>query len=138
MDTYGDNLGEKFAAKSLKQFYESTVVDRITNKNYEGQLSAGGADRLNIKTFGKPTLTTYTGADLTKLKSVLENIFTNELIYIRDKSYFKDIVHNYSNALIFSNIDKNLAKEYEHLIPYEDNVELIYDYLRGLICRKRT
>jgi len=85
MDTYGDNLGEKFAAKSLRQFYEKSAVDMITNKNYEGELKSGGADRLSIKTYGKPSLSTYSGSALS-VETLDES--EGQLILSQKKAYY--------------------------------------------------
>lgn len=65
MDSAGTNLGERFAASALAKYFETTVIDKITNSDYEGQLSEGGADRVHILTFGDLTMNTYTGANLT-------------------------------------------------------------------------
>lgn len=64
MSTYSTNVGEKFAAKVIKIFYETAVAPQITNDNYEGQIKGGGADRLNVLSLTAPDLTDYTGADL--------------------------------------------------------------------------
>jgi hypothetical protein len=65
MSTFSTNVGEKFAAKVIKIFYETAVTPQITNDNYEGQIKGGGADRLNVLSLTAPDLTDYTGADLT-------------------------------------------------------------------------
>lgn len=44
------NFGEQFAAKTLKKFYQNSIVDAITNRNYEGEIKKAG-DRLNILSF---------------------------------------------------------------------------------------
>jgi len=64
LDTYGTNLGEKFAAAALEKFYETTVSDKITNSDYVMDLKEGGADRMRVLTFGNITINDYTGADM--------------------------------------------------------------------------
>ena len=59
MDTYGTNLGERFAAKALEKYFETAVQPMITNDNYEKLLSAGGASKFSVLTFGDVTLNTY-------------------------------------------------------------------------------
>ncbi len=65
MDTYGDNYGERFAVTALDKYFEETIVDKITNRNYERYITEGGASLVHVKTFGSLTLGTYTGADMT-------------------------------------------------------------------------
>jgi hypothetical protein len=64
MSAYGTNLGQKFAKSIIKVFFEDAAAPRITNSDYEGQITGGGADRVNILTFGKLTLKTYSGSAL--------------------------------------------------------------------------
>ena len=65
MSTFSTNVGEKFAAKVIKIFYETAVTPQITNDDDEGQIKGGGADRLSVLSLTAPDLTDYTGADLT-------------------------------------------------------------------------
>ena len=59
------NVGEKFAKNSMKRFKQRAVAPMITNDKYEGEIKGGGADRVNILTYGVPAITDYTGADFT-------------------------------------------------------------------------
>ena len=59
MDTYGTNLGEKYAPALLGKYYETTVQDKITNTDYEKLLSEGGASVIKVKTFGDVTIHTF-------------------------------------------------------------------------------
>jgi hypothetical protein len=65
MGNLGANYGEKFAKNSMKRFKQKAVAPMITNDKYEGEIKGGGADRVNILTYGVPALTDYTGADFT-------------------------------------------------------------------------
>jgi hypothetical protein len=65
MDTYGTNLGERYAVALLEKYYETTVQDKITNSDYEKLLSEGGASVIKVKTLGDVTISDYTGANLT-------------------------------------------------------------------------
>lgn len=58
------NPGEKFAKNSMKRFKQTAVAPMITNDKYKGEITGGGADRVNILTYGVPDLTAYTGADI--------------------------------------------------------------------------
>jgi N4-gp56 family major capsid protein len=65
MADLGTNLGIKFANEVVKRMYELSVFPVLTNQEYEGTLSAGGADRVRILTLGEVTLTSYTeGTDM--------------------------------------------------------------------------
>ncbi len=44
------NFGEQFASKVLERTYQSSVVDAITNRDYEGEIKKPG-DRVNILSF---------------------------------------------------------------------------------------
>lgn len=44
------NFGERFAAKTLRRFYQQAVTPVITNTNYEGEIKQAG-DRVNILSF---------------------------------------------------------------------------------------
>jgi hypothetical protein len=62
MANYGTNVGEKFAKNTLKIFFERAISPDITNQDYEGEIKGGGADRLNVLTFGALALKNYTGS----------------------------------------------------------------------------
>lgn len=65
MANLATNYGEKFAKNSLKRFKQRACAPQITNDKYEGEIKGGGADRVNILTYGVPAITDYTGADFT-------------------------------------------------------------------------
>lgn len=65
MADFATNYGEKFAKGSMKRFKQRAVAPMITNDKYEGEIKGGGADRVNILTYGVPAITDYTGADFT-------------------------------------------------------------------------
>src|SRR3990167_9224823 len=44
------NFGEQFASKVLEKTYQSSVVDAIANRDYEGEIKKPG-DRVNILSF---------------------------------------------------------------------------------------
>ncbi len=62
MPDFGTNYGEKYAKNVLKIYFQTAVTDQITNNDYEGEIKGGGADRLNVLTFGALALKDYTGA----------------------------------------------------------------------------
>lgn len=64
MASYATKAAEAFAAKVLEIFYESSVADKITNSDYEGEIK-NRASKVNIGTLGKLGLRDYTGADVT-------------------------------------------------------------------------
>lgn len=59
MDTIGANLGEVFAKTAIQKYFEETIQDKITNKDYERYLTAGGASVIKVKTYGNLTMQTY-------------------------------------------------------------------------------
>lgn len=65
MASYGTNVGEKFAKNTLKIFFERSISPDITNQDYEGEIKGGGADRLNVLTFGALSLKNYSGTAMT-------------------------------------------------------------------------
>lgn len=65
MSNFGTNNGEKFAQNVITAFFAKAVAPEITNSDYEGEITGGGADRLNVLSFGSLTLQDYTGAALT-------------------------------------------------------------------------
>lgn len=64
MADYGTNVGEKFAKNALTAFFEQSVAPIVTNQDYEGEIKGGGADRVNILSFGSLTLKPYSGTSL--------------------------------------------------------------------------
>lgn len=65
MADFGTNVGEKFAKNTLKIFFQRAIAPDITNQDYEGEIKGGGADRLNVLTFGALALKDYTGVAMT-------------------------------------------------------------------------
>ena len=63
MSTYPTKLAEAFAKETLKQFYQTSVIDAIANRNYEGAIKGVGS-LLNVLTFAKVKLKTFTGANM--------------------------------------------------------------------------
>lgn len=59
------NFGEQFASKVLEKTYQNSIVDSITNRNYEGEIKKPG-DRVNILSFlNSGTLSDYVvGTDM--------------------------------------------------------------------------
>lgn len=59
------NFGQQFAPKVLEKTYQNSIVDSITNRNYEGEIKKPG-DRVNILSFlNSGTLSDYTvGTDM--------------------------------------------------------------------------
>jgi len=64
MSDYGTNVGEKFARTALMGFFAKAVSPEVTNSDYEGEIKGGGADRLNVLTFGDLSLQAYSGTAL--------------------------------------------------------------------------
>lgn len=101
MANLGVNVGEKFAKNSMKRFKQRAVAPMITNDKYEGEIKGGGADRVNILTYGVPAITDYTGADFTfDTVTEVEGVMTIDQLKLwkfqildwdRFKSYANDV-----------------------------------------------
>lgn len=85
MENYGTHAGEKFARNVLEVFFELSIADSICNKDYEGEIKGGGADRVNIMTFGAGALKDYTGAAMTA-DEVQES--SGQLLVDQKKAYY--------------------------------------------------
>jgi hypothetical protein len=86
MSDFSTAVGEKFARNVVTKFFEMAVAPMITNDNYEGEITGGGADRLNIlSVYESEGLQNYTGADLT-LGTAKESEGT--LIVDQKKAYY--------------------------------------------------
>lgn len=115
MADFGTNLGIKFAKTILKQFFEEAAAPRITNSDYEGQLTNGGADRVRILTFGKLSLKNYSGTALTAdtpSESQAELVVDQKKAYyfkIQSLQKFESYVNDPESTLIQQN--KNLLNE---------------------------
>jgi hypothetical protein len=81
----GTNLGEKFAASSVKLFFEEAVAPMITNQDWEGEIKGGGADRVNILTFGAISLQDYTPGTPLNLDTPTES--EGSLVINQQKGY---------------------------------------------------
>lgn len=88
MADYGTNVGEKFAKNTLKIFFERAIAPDITNQDYEGEIKGGGADRLNVLTFGALALKNYTGVAMTVDKPQESEA---QLIVNQKKAYYFQI-----------------------------------------------
>jgi hypothetical protein len=76
--------GEKFAEMSQRRFYANSLVSQITNNDYQGQLSRGGADRVNIKRWAKIIIRDYSsGTDMTvqNIDDIEDQLIANQKKY---------------------------------------------------------
>lgn len=64
MASFATKLAEAFSGEALKIFYQKSVIDMIANRNYEGEVK-DKASLLNVLTFSKIKMKTYTGSALT-------------------------------------------------------------------------
>lgn len=106
MANFGTNVGEKFAKNVLKIMFEESVADAITNTDYEGEIKGGGADRLNVLTFGALSLKNYTGAAMSvDTPSETEGVLVvdqKKAYYFQIESFakFSSYVNNPESSLI--------------------------------------
>lgn len=79
------NFGEQFASGVLKKTYQASVVDSITNRDYEGEIKKPG-DRVNILSFlNSVTLSDYVvGTDMPS-ETIVDS--EDQLVVEKRKSY---------------------------------------------------
>lgn len=89
MSNFGINVGEKFAKNVLGIFFQNSISADITNQDYEGEIKGGGADRVNVLTFGALSLKTYSGTTMGSPDTPSESEGT--LIVNQKKAYYFQI-----------------------------------------------
>ena len=115
MANFGTNVGEKFAKNTLKIFFERAIAPDITNQDYEGEIKGGGADRLNVLTFGALELKNYAGSAMsvdTPSESEAQLIVNQKKAYyfqIESFAKFASYVEDAESTLI-DTAGKTLAK----------------------------
>lgn len=77
-------LAQGFSNRLLLEMYDRSLVDKIVNRDYEGEINEIGS-KLNILNIAKITEKTYTGADLTA-----DSLFENNSVLTIDqwKSFY--------------------------------------------------
>lgn len=99
MNSYPTKLAEAFAARALEIFYQTSVADAITNKDYEGEVR-GKASKLNVLTFGAIDAHAYTGAtmtadDLTESNAILSTDQAKYIYFqVKDYDTFRSYIKN--------------------------------------------
>ena len=105
---FATKLSEGFSKRVMKIFFEDAIADEITNKDYEGEID-GVTSKLNILTFARMTLKTYSGSALsvdTPQESVGQLITDQQKAYyfkIPSLSKFKSWIDNPDGTLIEQN-----------------------------------
>ncbi len=64
MSAYGTKIAEGFSSKVMQMVYDINLLDKIVNRNYEGEINAVGS-KLNILDFSKISEQTYADTALT-------------------------------------------------------------------------
>src|SRR3990167_3720497 len=79
------NFGEQFSSKVLRKMYAASVVDAITNREYEGEIKKPG-DRVNILMFlNDVEYGDYTvGSDMT----VSQIVDAEDQLLVEKRKYF--------------------------------------------------
>lgn len=99
MNTYPTKLAEAFAARALEIFYQTSVADAITNKDYEGEVR-NKSSKLNVLTFGAIDAHAYTGATMSadSLTESNSQLATDQAKYIyfqvKDYDTFRSYIKN--------------------------------------------
>jgi hypothetical protein len=96
---YATKLAEGFSQKLIQHIYESSPIDEIVNRDYEGEINAVGS-KLNILTLSRITEKTYAGSalsadDLTEINAQLvidqyKSFYWKEKTIDKWKSYIKN------------------------------------------------
>ena len=96
---YATKLAEGFSQKLIKMIYETSPIEEIINRDYEGEITAVGS-KLNILTISRLLEKTYTGAnltpdDLTEINAQLtidqfKSFYWREKTLDKFKSYIKE------------------------------------------------
>lgn len=84
MSAYGTKLAEGFSNKVMRFVYDKSLLSKITNRNYEGEINSVGS-KLNILDFDQVTEKTYANVALTA-DDLTEN--NGQLIIDQYKSFF--------------------------------------------------
>lgn len=101
MANIGTNVGELFAKNALEVYFETAITPEISNSDYEGEIKGGGADRLNILTFGALTLQDYVPGTSLTLETPTES--EGQLLVNQRKSFYFKL----DNVLKFGMYVKN-------------------------------
>lgn len=105
MSAYATKLAEAFASKVIQLYYESSVSEKITNQDYEGEVK-DKASKLNILTFGALGLKNYTGVALSAdslTESNAQLVTDQQKAYyfkIQDLSRFKSYIKNPEGTIL--------------------------------------
>lgn len=105
MSAYATKLAEAFASKVCQLYYESSVAEKITNQDYEGEVR-DKASRLNILTFGALSLKNYastalTADDLTESNAQLNTDQAKAWYFkVRDLAKFKSYIKNPEGTIL--------------------------------------
>lgn len=75
MQDYGTEALEIYAAEVTKKHLETSIFRSITNDDYEGQVTERGSV-LKLLSLGDPTVSNYTGADMSDAETIKESVAT--------------------------------------------------------------
>lgn len=81
---YATKIAEGFSNRMLKEMYDMSLVDKVVNRDYEGEINDVGS-KLNILNLDRITEKDYTGANLT-VDDLYEN--NSQLIIEKQKSFY--------------------------------------------------
>src|SRR3990167_6419609 len=121
------NLGEKFASKTLKKFWEKSITPILTNQEYEGDLKGGGADRVTILQFlNNVGLSNYASGTAMATEKWLGDVESQLLV--DQQKYFNFEIDNLDKFEAYVNdLDSNLLENAANVLA-----ETIDAYVLGL------
>jgi len=84
MSAYATKVAEGFSQKLMKEVYDKSLIDKIVNRDYEGEINGVGS-KLNILNFNRISEQTYTKGGL-----VVESLYENNATLTIDtyKSFY--------------------------------------------------
>ena len=111
------NLGEKFASKTLKKFWEKSITPILTNQEYEGDLKGGGADRVTILQFlNNVGLSNYASGTAMATEKWLGDVESQLLV--DQQKYFNFEIDNLDKFEAYVNdLDSNLLENAANVLP---------------------
>lgn len=116
MSAYGTKISERFAAATLKIFYQESVGDSLVNRDYEGEIK-GVNSKVNVLTLAKLGWDTYSGAALTAqdLTEVAGALTTDQkkgyYFKVKDVTKFESMIKNPESTVI-----EQLGRELKKLV----------------------
>jgi len=115
------NIGEKFAKRVLKKLYAQSIIPLVTNNDYEGEITGGGADRLTILSFLKDvTLGDYVAGTEMSVQREMDD--TEDQLIVDQQKYFNVEIDNLNKFEAYVNdLDSTIVENKAQVL--QDTIE---------------